>query len=443
MATTPQLNSLIVADQRCQLNAKNRKGETPLHIASELGDLGTIKVLICTKECDLNFSDEKGNTPLHTACNHGHNCTVELLVAEQRCHLNTQNREGKTPLHIASEYSYMHTVKALLSCKDCDPNICDKKGNAPLHTACRHAHHSTDDEMRYQLNNQDREDEFSHCIASALALEYIKHCVILEDCVCCILDRNSNTALHTACKHGHHSTVEFLVADQRCQLDTKNSELNTALHIACHTKELSIIKLLLDMKCSTNIPNTKGETAEYIPLNENGDCLLHIACQWGDAAIVRHLIVDQQCNPNIANASGNTPLHIACKHGHIGVVKVLMSCKDCDPNISDAKGNTPLHTACKHVNHSTVVSFVSDNVFAAQESKGKISLCGVYDDEPLISFKDCDLHTCDLYGNTKFHAADNDNHHSTIKILVADQRCQLDTTHSELNTALLIACHTK
>ena len=42
------------------------------------------------------------------------------------------------------------------------------------------------------------------------------------------------------------------------------------------TLHVSGIKLLLEGKCSTNIPNMKGETAQNIPLNEDENYLLHM-----------------------------------------------------------------------------------------------------------------------------------------------------------------------
>ena len=74
----------LVADQRCPLNAINRKGKTPLHVTFECGYLDVIKVLASKENCCLNVADREGNTPLHSACKHGHHSTVELLVADQR-----------------------------------------------------------------------------------------------------------------------------------------------------------------------------------------------------------------------------------------------------------------------------------------------------------------------------------------------------------------------
>ena len=64
-------------------------------------------------------------------------------------------------------------------------------------------------------------------------------------------------------------------------------------------------------------PIRKGEIAQNIPLNEDGDCLLHIVCQWGDVDIVRYLVTDERCNPNLVfkvSTTEKTPLHIAAKY---------------------------------------------------------------------------------------------------------------------------------
>jgi len=184
------------------------------------------------------FQTKKGNTPLHTAYKYGQHSTFQFLVADQRCQLNLKNIKGETPLHIASEHGHLDDVKVLVSRKDCDLNIPDEQGNTPLHTACKYV-------------------------------------------------------------HGHHSTVELLVADPRCQLNAINSDVNTPMHLACYRKALSIVKLLLERRCSTNISNKKGETAQEISLTMNGDNLLHIACQWGDADIINYLVTDQKCDANV------------------------------------------------------------------------------------------------------------------------------------------------
>ena len=441
------VTAALLQHAKCDLSLRDQDGNTACIL------LDIVKVLLSRKECDLNIAGDGGSTPLHTACKYGHHSTVEFLVADKRCQLNAQNREGKIPLHIASECDDLNTVKVLISSKDCDLNISDEKGNTPLHSACKYGHHSTVEflvaDKRCQLNAQNREGKIPLHIASECDdLNTVKVLISSKDCDLNISDEKGNTPLHSACKYGHHSTIEFLVADQRCQLNTKNSEMNTPLHIACHTKALRIIRLLLDRKCTTNTPNKKGETAEEIPLNKDGDCLLHIACQWCDVAIVRYLITDQRCNLNIANASGNTPLHIATEQGQLDIVKVLLSMKECDLNIAGQGGNTPLHSACMYGHRSTVEFLVADqrcqlNVknrncdtpLHTTVSKGNLQLC-----EQLMTNIHCDVNTLNKASMTPLLSAIEHNKASVATALLQHKKCDLTLCDHVGNTALHLAC---
>jgi len=163
---------------------------------------------------------------------------VRYLVTDESCNPNVTNASGSTPLHTASKNDYLDVVRVLVGRKECNLNIPDGKGNTPLHIACKYM-------------------------------------------------------------HGHHSMVQLLVADPRCQLNVQNSDMNTPMHLACITKVLSIVRLLLERRCSTNIPNMINKTAQEIPLTEDGDCLLHIACIWGDLEMIMYLVTDQKCDPNV------------------------------------------------------------------------------------------------------------------------------------------------
>ena len=330
--------------------------------ASEQGNLDVVKILVGRRECDLNVSDERGNTPLHTACKHGHYSTVEFLVADQRCHLNSKTSDFNTPLHLACSTKALRIIKLLLEMK-CITNILNRKGETAeeislnedgdclLHIACQWGDAAivqyliTDQRCNPNIRNATNKLPL-HIVSKLGNLDVVKVLVSSKECALNIPDDRGNTPLHTACKHGHHSIVEFLVADQRCQLNTKNIDFNTPLHLACYKKALRVIKLLLKMKCITNIPNNKSQTAEEIPLNEDGDCLLHIALQWGDADIVKYLVTDQKCDPNILNKNHLTPLLATIKCGKASVATALLQYAKCDLSLYDQDGNTALHLAC-------------------------------------------------------------------------------------------------
>ena len=360
-------------------------GETPLFVACKYDHLVIVKVLLSWRECDLNIPDKQGNTPLHTSCKHRLPSVVKLLVADQRCQsVNTQNTDGETPLHIASKNFIGGTfaVKTLVGRKECELNIPDGKGNTPLHGACMYGRYSTVQiltaDQRCQLNAQNEEGE---------------------------------TALHIASVQGYLETVKVLVRSDECNLNVADESGNTPLHSACKHGNTKTVRLLLDRRCGTNIPNKKRETAEYIPLNDNGDCLLHIACQWGDVSIVRHLIIDQRCNPNITNASGSTPLHIASEHNNLDVAELLVSRKDCGLNIPDKRGNTPLHRAC-HMKALSVVKLLSEKGCSTSIPNDKSETA---QEIPLNEDGDRLLHFACLRGDV-----------AIVRHLITNERCNLN-----------------
>ena len=102
-----------------------------------------------------------------------------------------------------------------------------------------------------------------------------------------------NAPLHIACKCGHLEIVRVFLNNTVKQLWQHTT------HLACKNRSSRIIKVLLKMRCSANISNKNGVTAQDIWLDEYGDCLLHIACQWGDVDIVRYLTTDARCDLDI------------------------------------------------------------------------------------------------------------------------------------------------
>ena len=86
-------------------------------------------------------------------------------------------------------------------------------------------------------------------------MKTIKTLISCEGCDLNIADKKGNTPLHSACKHGHHTTLELLVADQRCySVNTQNGEGKTALHIASEQDDVNTIKTLISYEdCDLNM----------------------------------------------------------------------------------------------------------------------------------------------------------------------------------------------
>ena len=63
---------------------------------------------------DVNAKDNKGNTPLHKAAQKGHLEFIEFLVGKG-ADVNAKNDDGNTPLHRAAYYGQFQVIKFLTS----------------------------------------------------------------------------------------------------------------------------------------------------------------------------------------------------------------------------------------------------------------------------------------------------------------------------------------
>ena len=116
----------FLIEKGADVNIKNIKGDTPLHIAIKNQNTEIIELLI-RKRAKLNVKNNKGKTPLHLA----RQSEIVKLLIEKGADVNAKDREGKTPLFMRSG---LNTNKFLIE-KGADVNIRDNKGMTPLHYA--------------------------------------------------------------------------------------------------------------------------------------------------------------------------------------------------------------------------------------------------------------------------------------------------------------------
>lgn len=148
--------------------------------------------------------------------------------------------------------------------------------------------------------------------------------------------------LHMAVAERNKACVLKILNSPKCpNINSRNADGDTALHIACHTGDESIVKILLKHAPQTNLKNQHKCTP------------LQLACHSKHCDIMSDLIVLGCCDPHTrCKFTGVYPLHEAAKLGHHKCVKVLLQnyCP-CFPRIN---GETPLDIATQH-NHTKCV----------------------------------------------------------------------------------------
>ena len=145
--------------------------------------------------------------------------------------------------------------------------------------------------------------------------------------------------LHAAARHGELACLRFLLHNGA---DVHGGDRNddTALHWAAFCGQLHCVVQLLTFGASTTATNRDGGTA------------LHSAANHGAAGIGQVLLA-AGANPNATMHDGNAPAHNCAYEGHADFLALLLE-HGADPNTTNEEGRTPLHEAATN-GHSAAV----------------------------------------------------------------------------------------
>lgn len=157
-------------------------------------------------------------------------------------------------------------------------------------------------------------------------------------------DRDGNTALHIACREGYEDIVRQLLRPVTYQetrentydipfqrlpqdMNVRNYEGETCLHIAVRHGHTSIVNLLLDVGADINVGDGKsGRTA------------LHIASELNNVDLVKLILYRSDAKVDARNYAGLTPVQLAYGRGHKDSVNVI--CRHmgvfCEVSLSDS-----------------------------------------------------------------------------------------------------------
>ena len=315
----------LIKGRNCDQLVQNSKQELALHLACESGCYEIARHL--ESHCDIK--NGAGDTALHIVCRKNNLPSLRRLVQESKLNakcsvqaFNILNNESQSPLHLAVISDNEEMVKLLLSeVKDISYVCEDAKGLAPVHYA-----------------------------SSVSVLKVLTdHNIENRD----LLDSSGNSPLHTFIKSKCYPLAEFLFSID-ATVDVKNSDGNTPMHLACDVEPLTLptsnrrqkpIPVYFDLR---TVKGLLSRSSSLSVQNNDGDTPLHIACRSKDVRLVNLLLESQhKVDLTIQNNSGDTPFHIACATACFPVVNALISLgKSIEAfGIKNCHGDTPFHVA--------------------------------------------------------------------------------------------------
>jgi ankyrin repeat protein len=238
-------------------------GSTALHHAAGYGPLDNLQLLV-DKGADVNAKNRRGSTPLHWAIHDG--AKVRLLLAKG-ANVNARQAQGRTPLYLAAMLGDgVPTLRLLLS-KGADPKLAAVNGQTPLMMAARGDVEAIQllIEKGAAVNAKDGAGETALMSACAGGNARAVQLLIERGADVKVTSKRNETALGFAATSGVQASVEMLLA-KGADVNARNFRGYSPLMFAASSDALpaGIIRLLLDKGADASFKGDYDEPASAL-----------------------------------------------------------------------------------------------------------------------------------------------------------------------------------
>ncbi|XP_067653391.1 serine/threonine-protein phosphatase 6 regulatory ankyrin repeat subunit B-like [Haliotis asinina] len=379
------VNSLLPS---IDINCQGKNGMAPVMCALLSGRMDVFDLLL-SQNASMNLTDDDNNRLLHLACLSDD--IPDILLKEIDCDI--QGNHGWTPLMKAAVNGAKHAFDQLDKVK-ADIYLKDDNNNNLLHLACHGGHVSIVKHVltMCDVNSRGNKGWTPVMYAAASGSKDVFDLLLSEGADVSLKDDYSNSVFQLACVGGNLSIVECLLPKsdinsrdnhgrtavmKEADLKMSDEYSDTVLHYACAGGNRTIVEYLLT-RIDQNVTGANGwspimtavrcgklkpfkllasRDADLTLTGDDGNNLLHLACQGGNKLIVEDLIPKFDINSRGEN--GRTPLMYAVLNGLSEVFYLLVS-KGADMSLKDGDNNSVFDFACLGGNMTIVERLLPD-----------------------------------------------------------------------------------
>ncbi|XP_063927152.1 rabankyrin-5 [Zophobas morio] len=389
----------IKRGEGANFNARDINGETPISLALNEGHKDLVPVLI-RGNADVNVRNGKDFTLLHQAILK-EDAKTALFLLDNGADINAKTAESETPLQLAIHCRLGEVVDALCI-RGVDMSAPDRLENCPLWAALD----SGQDDIASILVRHGADTDCwgpgpDGCRQTLLhkAIDENKEAVAIFLIQSgCDLDSprmpgpngeggeeatDRASPLHLCCQWGLETVVRTLI-EHRANVNSRDADNKTPLHIAIENQHPEIISLLLSVPeidlslrdksglspfaTALTFRNNKAAQAilDKLPsaaeqFDAKGQNFLHIAIKKGDIESALFLLtVRVDVNSRVQDPMLTPPLHLAARHGNETLVRSLILA-GARVDDRDAQKRTALHTASEAGNAPAVSALLQNN----------------------------------------------------------------------------------
>uniref|UniRef100_A0ABD2XKQ9 Uncharacterized protein n=1 Tax=Trichogramma kaykai TaxID=54128 RepID=A0ABD2XKQ9_9HYME len=257
------------AKQPVRVDARDKRGNTPLHAALARKHLKLVELLL-TRGADANLANEDGWTPLHDICRRYNDDvkTLQLFLGigaelDRPVQLDVQDETGNTPLHLALGYCRNQKMALSLLKHGASPNLTNQEGGTPLHSIC--SHYWADSAGTFLKTIDDAQQTIEVDARDKKGLTPL-HVALVDDCIATaelLLKRGADqnmadvdglTPLHIICRkiiyEDDHVAESFFEINRKLErtvrVDALDKKGRTPLQYAVANSMPNVVDLLLD-----------------------------------------------------------------------------------------------------------------------------------------------------------------------------------------------------
>lgn len=309
-----------------KVNAANRFGQTPLHLAI-LGKQPKMMKSLILNSADIYQLDLQGRSPLDILF------TQEIVIIEPflvKDILDRRDSNGQTPLFYAVKLGRLDLVKAIMA-KGVDLSYKNNVGATVLHQAVRFGQGTIMTELIRAGASPDHADALGNT-----SLHYMvqwSQQALADGLFAARSNLEAQNTLgrspfHEAVRLGNYSLVSYLL-NKGANVLSRDKDGRTPLFDALAQKDTKIIMLLLD------------QGRQVTQRDNNGNTVLHEAIRFANKDI-NDTLISRGSDLFAENAQGKTPIHLALE-ADLSALKALITRESI--NKVNNQGNSPLHLA--------------------------------------------------------------------------------------------------
>jgi ankyrin repeat protein len=417
----------LILDHRALINARNREGDTSLHLAVRL-DEAEIGELLISRGADIFAPNARGETPLYLVFHspggirrwmiNSHTVIARdglgngvlhytaqwkidsqiPYIVQQGADLEAKNAAGETPLFVAVKYTGERgpagdsTIRTLVNA-GASLNSRDNLGNSALHAAVRWNNREAAQALinaGIEVNARALNGKTPLHDAVRLGIADIETLLVSRGADIEIRDTGGNTPFMEAVSAGNAHSAERL-ANLGADSNTRNNQGDTPLHLAVSAGQNDIVNLLLSWGAPIHARNSQGrspyETALTISpamvstlltkdriqmADDNGASPLHIAIREGAPLSTIRIIITQGARLSPVDSEGRCPLRLAVDRESWELAKLLTDA-GADPFTTAGDGKTPAEIVITQ-GPGPVQAVFSGKAIGARDSSGNTIL---------------------------------------------------------------------